>query len=76
MKITARNEKIIFNIEDIDMNKKSLYPLNTDYDEIFGGGGTLLLCYDMNIEKEISSNEINIIEGTAEEIKIFENFIS
>ena len=66
--------EVMFNLEDININEKTIYPLNLDFDEIIVDDG-FLFCYDMGIEDEIPLSEFEIIEGTDEEVEVFKKLL-
>lgn len=74
MKVRIENTEFIFNLNDIVIKEKTIYPLNSDYDEIVIDG-EFLFCYDMNVLDEASLDNYEIIKGTDEEIEKFNKIL-
>jgi len=75
MKILTENIEIEFEINDIVLDMKEIYPLNLDYDYVIvDPNNVFVFVYDMTIMEETKGFEI--IEANDEELEVFNQLIA
>jgi len=75
MKILTENIEIEFDISDINLDMKEIYPLDLYYDYVIvDPENVFIFVYDMTIMEETKGFEI--IEATDEELEVFNQLIT
>lgn len=75
MKIKIGKNELIFGIVDIDLDSEVIYPISFSIEEFKIQGNKAILTYSPNVHEQFGIEEIEILEGTEEEIEMFNKFL-